>query len=40
MKAAAPWAVVKAQMDGGYLLGPADVMDAVEAPDLRADLMQ
>jgi hypothetical protein len=28
------WAVVKAQMDGGYLFGPADVMDAVEA-DLR-----
>jgi hypothetical protein len=36
-KAAAPWAVEKAQMDGGYLLGPADAMEAVEA-DLRANL--
>jgi hypothetical protein len=37
LKAAAPWAVVTAQMDGGYLFGPADAMDAAEA-DLRADL--
>jgi hypothetical protein len=29
LKAAAHWVVVKAQMDGGYLFGPADVMDAV-----------